>query len=176
MAKKKRRKTLLCIARSARETSRNGSADPANLPRKIRMRKLRAKNKILVPLKPQQKTTTPSTNTRTVMSYTGKTNAKTPVSRNKKHRGRSFIEERRRIIVVGLVSFWRQRWWWWWQDWCQRQHLLWQRRRLWRQQRIWRRRRRRLCIIDAQSILVDKIEKTQSWEKVKIKLHSRDIK
>ena len=74
----------LWIARSARETSQTGLADPANLPRATRTRKLRARKKMSVPLKPQQKTNHPSTNTRKVVSTTGKTNAKTPGSRMKK--------------------------------------------------------------------------------------------
>ena len=74
----------LWIARSARETSQTGLADPANLPRATRTRKLRARKKMSVPLKPQQKTNHPSINTRKVVSTTGKTNAKTPGSRMKK--------------------------------------------------------------------------------------------
>ena len=81
------------IARSARETSRTGSANPANLPREIRTRKLRTTNKMSVPLKPQQNTTPPSTNTRKIVSTTRKKTVKTPGSwiqktpRMKLHRG-----------------------------------------------------------------------------------------
>ena len=83
----------LWIARSARETLWNGSADPANCPRATRTRELRAKKKMLVPLNPQYKTTTPSTNTRKIVSTTRKTTTKTLCStmpnkmRKKIHRG-----------------------------------------------------------------------------------------
>ena len=45
-----------------------------------RKRKLMAEKKMLVPLKPQQKTTHPSTNTSKVVSSNGKMTAKTPCS------------------------------------------------------------------------------------------------
>ena len=75
----------LRIARSVIETSRTGSTDPKNLPRATRKRNLREKKKMPVPLKPRQKTTTSSTNTRKVVSTTGKMTAKTPGSRGGKN-------------------------------------------------------------------------------------------
>ena len=69
------------------------------------MRKLRAKKKMLVPLKAQQKTTHTLINTIKVVSSTGKTTVKTLGSQMKKRRGRSFIEDRRQIVVVGFVGF-----------------------------------------------------------------------
>ena len=83
----------LQIARSARETSRNGSADPTNRPRATRMRKLREKKNISVTIKPQQKKTPPSENMIKVVSTPGKTTVKTPYSlipktlRKKLHHG-----------------------------------------------------------------------------------------
>ena len=83
--KKNSRKTLLRIARSAREMSQTGSANPTNLPRETRTRKMRSKKKILVPLKPQQETTPPSKNTRKDMSLDGKKTAKIPEPRMKNY-------------------------------------------------------------------------------------------
>ena len=60
----------LWIARSARETLQTGLANPANFPRSTRKRKLKAKKKMSVLLKPQQNTTLPPTNTRKVVSMT----------------------------------------------------------------------------------------------------------
>ena len=68
------------IAKIARDNLRTGSADTTNLPRATRTRKLRSKKKMSVTLQPQQKTTPPSSNTRKVVSKTGKTTAKTPCS------------------------------------------------------------------------------------------------
>ena len=83
----------LRIARSARERSWNRSANTANRPRATSIRKLRAKKKMSVPLKPQQNTTPLSTNMSKVVSTTRKTTEKTLCSpmqktlRKKLHRG-----------------------------------------------------------------------------------------
>ena len=53
---------------------------PRNRPRETRMRKLRAKKKISVPLKPQQKTNPPTSNMRKIVSATRKMTANTPCS------------------------------------------------------------------------------------------------
>ena len=62
--------------------SRNGSADPSNRPCANRTRKMGTKKKMLVPLKIQQKMTTPETKmikvTRTTGETTATTTAKTP--------------------------------------------------------------------------------------------------
>ena len=81
------------IAISARETSRTGSAKPANRPQATRRRNIRAKKKMLVTLKPKQRTTPPLKNTKKVVSTTRNTTAKTPcywmwkTLRKKLHRG-----------------------------------------------------------------------------------------
>ena len=103
-AKKKRRKTLLWIARSARETSRPGLDDPANLTRETRTRKLRSKKKMLVPLKPQHKTTPPSKNTGKVVSSTGKTTAKTPCSRKQKNTKEEASSRHKRELSLSDLS------------------------------------------------------------------------
>ena len=70
----------LWIAISARETSQNEPADPANRPRATRRRELRAKKKMSVSLNPQQKTTPPLMKNIKIVSTTRKTTAKIPCS------------------------------------------------------------------------------------------------
>ena len=99
----------LWIEISARDTSRTGSADPANSPQSMRTRTLRSKKKMSVPLNPQHKTTPPSTNTRKVVTTTKKTTENTPCSpmqkppRKKLHRGTK-ANWRRWIRLRGLTT------------------------------------------------------------------------
>ena len=172
----------LWIARSAREISLTVLADPANLPRATRTRQMRLKKKMLVPLKPQQKKTNPSTNMRKVASKTGKTTAKTPGSRMKKiprkklHQGTKANRRRwiRQIPTTTMMILTEP---------VPRTTLL---RRRWRRRWQEYQRRRRLHRMDAvpdpecaignvwcygkgQSILLKKSRKTRRWEKVRIK-------
>ena len=81
---------------------------PQTSLRETRTRKLRTKKKMLVTLKHQHKTTSPSTNTRKVVSTTGKTTANTLGSRMQKtlrkklHRGTK--ANHRRILRRGLMT------------------------------------------------------------------------
>ena len=171
----------LWIVRSAKEELWNWLVKPKNCPRATITRKLGAKKKISVTLKPQQKTTPPSTNTKKIVSTNGMTTAKTVFSGAEKSE-KSFVGARRRIVVVKFFGeVWRQRWRWW-RNRCWGQQL--QRGRQWRGWQEYRRRKKLRgmadvagtkrangsvgCYGEVQSILVDKIGKKLSSKKVRI--------